>query len=69
MPPAEAITAATVNAAWGVGEQDRVGSLEVAKQADTLILDAPGHERLCYHFGVSPVERVIKNGKVLVEHG
>lgn len=41
----------------------------MGKQADTLILDALGHERLCYHFGVNLVERVIKNGKVVVERG
>jgi len=69
MLPAEAITAATINAAWVVGEADCVGSLEVGKQADVLILDAPNHEHLCYHFGVNLVETVIKNGKVVIEHG
>jgi imidazolonepropionase len=69
MLPAEAITAATINAAWAVGEQENAGSLEVGKQADVLILDAPGHEHLCYHFGVNLVETVVKNGKVVVERG
>jgi imidazolonepropionase len=69
MLPAEAITAATINAAWAVGEQDCAGSLEVGKQADVLILDAGSHEHLCYHFGVNLVETVIKNGKVVAEHG
>ena len=69
MLPAEAITAATLNAAWAIGEQDRVGSLEVGKRADLLVLDAPNHEHLCYHFGVNLVERVIANGRVVVENG
>ena len=69
MLPAEAIVAGTINAAWAIDEQDRVGSLEVGKQADVLILDAPSHEHLCYHFGVNLVETVIKNGKVVVEAG
>ncbi|HYL81905.1 MAG TPA: imidazolonepropionase [Candidatus Acidoferrum sp.] len=69
MLPAEAITAATINAAWAVGEEDCAGSLEVGKQADILLLDAPNHEHLCYHFGVNLVETVIKNGKVVAEHG
>jgi imidazolonepropionase len=69
MLPAEAITAATINAAWAIGEQDCVGTLEVGKHADVLILDAPNHEHLCYHFGVNLVETVIKNGKVVVENG
>ena len=69
MLPAETITAATINAAWAIGEEDCAGSLEVGKQADVLILDAPNHEHLCYHFGVNLVETVIKNGKVVAEHG
>jgi imidazolonepropionase len=69
MLPAEAITAATINGAWAIGEQDRAGSLEVGKQADILILDAASHEHLCYHFGVNLVETVVKNGKVVVEAG
>jgi imidazolonepropionase len=69
MLPAEAITAATINAAWALGEEDCAGSLEAGKQADVLILDAPTHEHLCYHFGVNLVETVVKNGKVVVEAG
>ncbi len=69
MLPAEAITAATINAAWAVGEEDCAGSLEVGKQADILVLDAPSHEHLCYHFGVNLVETAVKNGKVVVEDG
>jgi hypothetical protein len=54
---------------WGVSEEDCAGSLEVGKQADVLILDAPSHEHLCYHFGVNLVDTVVKNGKVVVEGG
>ncbi len=69
MLPAEAIIAATINAAWAIGEEECAGSLEVGKQADILILDAPNHEHLCYHFGANLVETVVKNGKVVVESG
>jgi imidazolonepropionase len=69
MLPAEAITAATINAAWAIGEQERVGSLTVGKQADLLVLDAPNHAHLCYHFGVNLVERVVKGGRVAAENG
>lgn len=69
MLPAEAITAATVNAAWAIGEQETVGTLEVGKAADALVLDMPNHEHLCYHFGVNLVETVVKNGKVVAETG
>jgi imidazolonepropionase len=69
MLPAEAITAATLNAAWAIGEQEQVGSLTVGKRADIVVLDAPNHAHLCYHFGVNLAEAVIKGGKVLVERG
>ncbi|RPI08351.1 MAG: imidazolonepropionase, partial [Zetaproteobacteria bacterium] len=69
MLPAEAITAATINAAWAIAEQDRIGNLAVGKRADVLVLDAPSHEHLCYHFGVNLVDAVVKNGKVVAERG
>ena len=65
MTPAEAITAATYNAACAIGMQDRVGSLEPGKQADLLIMDCPNHRFLPYHYGVNLVETVVKKGRVL----
>jgi imidazolonepropionase len=65
MTPAEAITAATFNAACAIGMQHTIGSLEIGKQADILILDCPSHQFLPYHFGVNLVETVIKKGHVL----
>jgi imidazolonepropionase len=65
MTPAEAITAATFNAACAIGMQGTVGSLETGKQADVLILDCPSHQFLPYHFGVNLVETVVKKGRVL----
>ena len=65
MTPAEAITAATFNAACAIGVQDRVGSLEVGKQADCIILDCPNHQFLPYHFGVNLVNTVVKKGHLL----
>jgi imidazolonepropionase len=64
MTPAEAITAATMNAACAIGREHVVGSLEPGKQADLLILDCPNHVFLPYHFGVNLVEVVIKKGRV-----
>jgi imidazolonepropionase len=65
MTPAEAITAATFNAACAIGLQNTIGSLEIGKQADVLILDCPNHQFLPYHFGVNLVETVIKKGHIL----
>jgi imidazolonepropionase len=65
MTPAEAVTAATFNAACAIGVQDFVGSLEVGKQADCIVLDCPNHQFIPYHFGVNLVETVVKKGRIL----
>lgn len=65
MSPAQAINAATINAAHAVDRADTIGSLEAGKQADIIILDAPGHKYIPYHFGVNLVRTVIKKGKVV----
>jgi imidazolonepropionase len=69
MLPAEALTALTLNAAAAVGRADRLGSLEVGKQADLVILDVPDYRQLFYHFGVSHVWRVVKRGRVVYAAG
>jgi imidazolonepropionase len=58
----EALTAATLNAACCLGLGDSHGSVEVGKQADLLVLDAPNLLHLAYHYGVNPVRDVIKRG-------
>src|SRR5213078_2995791 len=60
MLPREVVTALTLNAAAAVGRADRVGSLEVGKQADLAIFDIPDYRQLFYHFGVNHVWRVVK---------
>jgi imidazolonepropionase len=67
LTPAEAITAATINSAYAVGRAGDVGSLEVGKRADVVVLDAPNHKFLGYHLGVNLVEKVVKNGRVVVD--
>ncbi len=61
----EALTAVTLNAAASIGRADRVGSLEVGKKADILVLDCPNHGHLSYHFAMNLVEIVIKKGFVV----
>jgi imidazolonepropionase len=65
MLPAEALTAMTLNAAAALGRSDRLGSLEVGKQADVVICDVPNYVRLFYQFGGNDVWRVIKRGRVI----
>ncbi|MBU7000542.1 MAG: imidazolonepropionase [Theionarchaea archaeon] len=66
MTPAEAITAATVNAAYSVGREN-IGSLEVGNQADIIVLDIPNYKHLGYHFGVNLVELVVKKGEIVYQ--
>jgi imidazolonepropionase len=67
LTPAEAITAATINAAHAVCRANEVGSLEVGKKADIIVLDVPNHKFLGYRFGVNLVDKVIKNGRLVVD--
>jgi imidazolonepropionase len=67
MSAAEAITAATINAAHAIGRANEVGSLEVGKKADAVVLDVPNHKFLGYRFGVNLVDKVVKNGRVVVD--
>ncbi len=69
LTPAEAIAAATINAAYAIGWGTRVGSLEIGKQADFLILDLPDYRHLAYRFGTNPVEAVIKRGRIVYLRG
>lgn len=61
----EIITALTINAAYAVNRADSVGSIEVGKKADIIILEYPSIHFLPYHVGVNIVETVIKNGEVI----
>jgi len=69
MTAAEAITASTINAAFALGCGSECGSLEVGKKGDALILDMEDYRELPYHFGVSNVRHVIKNGRLVVRSG
>ena len=61
----EALNAATINAAAAVGLSDRLGSIEVGKQADMIILNAEDYSYLPYHFTENIIANVVKNGTVL----
>lgn len=64
MTPEEALTAATINAAHAVNRGESVGSLEIGKKADLLVLNAPDWRDAIYRFGGNSVRAVIKNGIV-----
>lgn len=63
MTSAEAIVASTLNAAHALGKGAEVGSLEVGKKADILILETSDYRDLAYRFGGNLVARVFKGGR------
>ena len=67
MVPKEVIQGTTIHAARSMGRENEIGSLEVGKQADILLLAIPNYRYLPYHFGVDHVTCVIKKGKVVLD--
>lgn len=64
LTPAEAIAASTINSAYAIRRADTIGSVEVGKQADLLILSVPDYRQLGYRYGTNLVKQVIKRGRV-----
>jgi imidazolonepropionase len=65
--PAEAMNAATINAAHAIGLGDSVGSIEVGKTADMLLLNCNDYRLVTYEFGGNLVDSVFKNGNLVYE--
>ena len=63
MTPAEAIAAATINAAYSLGRGHAIGSLEAGKQADFAIHDCSDYREIPYFFGAPSVEAVYLGGR------
>ncbi len=63
LTPAEAIAAATINAARAIGRADRVGSLEPGKYADLTLWDIPSYDFIPFHLGSSPISAVYSKGR------
>jgi imidazolonepropionase len=61
---AQAIAAATINAAASINLAERIGSIEVGKQADLIILNTSDYRHIGYRFGSNLVQTVIKKGHV-----
>jgi imidazolonepropionase len=62
LTPAQAIAATTINAAAAIQRADKVGSIEVGKQADLLLLEVDNYRHLGYRFGTNLVHTVFKKG-------
>lgn len=68
MTPNEVLSAVTINAAHCIDRANEIGSIEIGKKADIAIFDAPNVEYLMYHFGINHIDRVYKEGKLVVEN-
>jgi imidazolonepropionase len=66
LSPAEALTAATLNAAWAIGEGDAAGTLEPGRRADLVVWDARDYREISYWFGANLARVVIRGGRVEV---
>lgn len=63
MTPAEALAAATINAAFSLGRHRKVGSVEVGKFADLMLFDLDDYREIPYYFGVNHLWLTLKCGK------
>jgi imidazolonepropionase len=68
MTPAEAISAATINAAYSLRRGGQIGSLEPGKLADFVIHDCADYRELAYFFGREPAHAVYVNGLCVYPH-
>ena len=69
LTPEEAVTALTINGAAALGRADRIGSIDVGKKGDLVILEFPSYRYIPYHVGVSAVEKVVKDGTLVYDRG
>ncbi len=67
LSPAQALVAATLNAAAAIGRADQIGSLHPGKDADLVILSVPDYRQIAYRFGGNLVAQVIKKGSLVVD--
>lgn len=65
IPPLEALSAATANPAWVLGLDARLGTIEVGKRADLLLLEEPAFAQVPYRPGHDPVVATIVGGEIV----
>ena len=65
MTPAEAISAATINAAYSLGRHRRIGAIASGKQADLAVFEVADYREIPYYFGVNTCWLTMKRGEVV----
>lgn len=68
MSPEEVLTAVTINAAYNLGISSEVGSIEIGKKANLVIMNAPNLSYILYHFGINHINDVMIQGKLVVKN-
>jgi len=63
MSPSEAITAATINAAYSLNRGNTIGSFEPGKLANFSIFDCEDYRELAYWFGIPQTHSVYVKGE------
>jgi len=63
----EAVTALTINGAAALNRADTIGSIDVGKKGDVIVLEFPSYKYIPYHIGMSTVEKVVKDGNLVFE--
>jgi imidazolonepropionase len=66
MSAAEIFCAVTYNAAYSIGRQSEIGSLEAGKQADFVLWGVDSFQQIPYSFGQKVVSRVYKKGRRVI---
>lgn len=66
LSPEEALTALTINGAAALGRAKKIGSIDVGKKADMILLKFPSYKFLPYHVGMNLVDTVIKDGVLYI---
>jgi imidazolonepropionase len=69
MTPAEAISAATINAACALRRAERLGSLQPRKQADLIVMDVSDYREIPYYFAVNHCRMTVKAGRIVWDGG
>jgi imidazolonepropionase len=65
MTPEETLAGITRNGARALGLEERIGTLEAGKDADFVLWDITEPAELAYRVGFNPLQRVVRQGKVL----